>query len=526
MKKLTLYIFLAVFPLTAFYYSQHSDIGPARSISSVSEGPLGCLDTVKNFFKPENNKAVAELRGLISTLSKYSLETRLSTLEFLGKLNIKSNDVRRKYAELLNSAFKSQLINQSELEKLVAEINAKGEWVHIGKNNVVYVDLLEDFANPEDVRFAVAGKFQESFLKLELTQMELQSIKSLPLKLPDEKMEKVISYLSFVRSLKAEDRPVALTHINEIVEGSYPDLPFAKTFQKHQHDIQKFIEEEKSKGISESVALERGKIFEKLTYGCRAKTINVNRLAANKRFVTTMISLELAIGGGSYAYNHHDQEHNLEWYKKFGFDMFLDIGNILISSHITTNPGSDSTYKMIKYYVVGAASSIPPAISYSKMFAHKDADQEKAYNEILQSPEFKSQLAELINYLDKDEEKIRLKELMVPIENNRENEKGLPQDEETRELLGKALARELYEKNQGEWIHTGDVGLDRYVYDRIWGTQSAVRNIAVNLLMYNALCMGELNPKKAYALALTYFIVNKGIFDPTYNYLRRRAINQ
>jgi hypothetical protein len=160
------------------------------------------------------------------------------------------------------------------------------------------------------------------------------------------------------------------------------------------------------------------------------------------------------------------------------------------------------------------------------MFAKKDADEEKAYNEILQSPEFKTKLNDLISYLDKDEEKIRLQELMVPIENNRANEKGMPTDAETKELLSKALARELYAKNQGEWIHTGDVGMDRYVFDRIWGTQSAVRNIGVNLLMYNALCMGELNPKKAYALALTYFIVNKALFDPTYNYLRRKAINQ
>lgn len=526
MKKITLLIFLAVFPLMALYYSKSPDVTPARSISSVSEGSTSCLEAVKNFFKPENNKAVAELQSLLSRFSKYSLETRMSLLELMGKLNIKSNEVRRKYAELLNSAYSSQLITQTELEKLVQEINAKGEWVHIGKNNIVYVDLLEDFASPEEVRAAITGKFQDAFLKLELTQQELLAVKTIPANLPDDKMEKLLSYLSFVRSLKIEDRPLALSHTNDMLDGLYPDLPFAKTFQKYQADIQKFIATEKKNGASEAVALERGKIFEKLTYGCRAKTVNVNRLAANKRFVMTMVSLELAIGGGSYIYNHHDQEHNVEWYKKFAFDMFLDIGNILISSHITTNPGSDSTYKMIKYYVVGAASSIPPAISYSKMFSHNNADQEKAYNEILRSPEFKAELAELINYLDKNEEKIRLKELMVPIENNRENEKGLPQDEETRELLSKALSRELYEKNQGEWIHTGDVGMDRYVFDRIWGTQSAARNIAVNLLMYNALCMGELNPKKAYALALTYFIVNKGIFDPTYNYLRRKAINQ
>ena len=164
-----------------------------------------------------------------------------------------------------------------------------------------------------------------------------------------------------------------------------------------------------------------------------------------------MISLELAIGGSSYIYNHRDQNHDLEWYKKFGFDMFLSIGNILISSHITTNPGNENTYKMIKYYVVGATASIPPAISYSKMFAHSDKDQEKAYNVILQSPEFKAELNKLVTYLDSNEEKIRLQELMVPIENNPSKEaglpKGFPKDEETKALLSKALARIICQKS-------------------------------------------------------------------------------
>ena len=392
----------------------------------------------------------------------------------------------------------------------------------------MFSDLLEDFANPDDVKilFDCNAKFSDTLLKLELNQYEFNALKNLPLELPDEKIEKAISYISFVRSLKIEDRSQAVEHVGDIIKGEYPNLPFVKTFKKYQKDIENFIAKEKAGGATDEAAFERGKIFEKLTYGCHAKTVNVDRLAANKRFILTTISLEVAISSGSYFYNHNDQKHDFEWYKKFSFDMLLDIGNILISSHITTNPGNENTYKMIKYYVVGAASSIPPAISYSKMFAKKDADEEKAYNEILQSPEFKTKLNDLISYLDKDEEKIRLQELMVPIEDNRANEKGMPTDAETKELLSKALARELYAKNQGEWIHTGDVGMDRYVFDRIWGTQSAVRNIGVNLLMYNALCMGELNPKKAYALALTYFIVNKALFDPTYNYLRRKAINQ
>ena len=260
MRKLTFYIFLAVFPLMVLYYSSNNQIAPSRTIASLEKGSSGCVEIIKNFFKPEKNVAAAELKTLLSSLSKYSVESRLYTLELLGKLNIKSNEVRRKYAELLNNSFKSNIISQAELVGLVTKINEKSEWVKIGKNNIVYVDLLEDFAKPEDIKNAIntlisteesRSKFYQKIYNLELNLYELDALKSLPESISDERMEKSISYLLYVRSLKIDDQPTALSHLAEISQDVYPDLVFANTFKKFQKEIQTFIEDEKRNGVDD-----------------------------------------------------------------------------------------------------------------------------------------------------------------------------------------------------------------------------------------------------------------------------------
>jgi hypothetical protein len=542
--------FLVVGLSFTLYHTDKTHSFNKREIASE----FNCIEATKSFFTEKAAMVGPHIKSALDKFRGMSLEARLFSLEIMGKLNINSNFLRAQYASLLNKSFSEGLISSHDLEELVTKINAGKDWIKIGKNHKAFVDILDDFASVEEARSLIdmllndkkkSEEFKSIVEKLDLTQLELNSLKEIKGPLDANQLNKIFSYISFTRTLKETDRKSALVFMEDIANDNFPDSSFVATYQKYQKKISDYIEKEKNKSIATlkksgssnaltdgdliekatSMALEKGKIFEKLTFSCKSKNANASRLGANKRFINTMLGLNLAISSGSYIYTHRDQEHDLLWYKKLSFDIFVPLVNVMIGSKISIKPGDKNFLKMIKVYATSTATSIPSALSYSKLFGAKDKEKEALYNEMLQSPEFKAQLNELANYIDNEEEKVRLQELMVHLEDSKQSYKDISEGE-AKDLLSEALAKELYEKKQGDWIQTGDVGLDRYVFMQLWGTQSAVRNVVVNLLMYDALCMGELNPVKAYTLALTYFIINKTVFNTLQNVLRKKAINQ
>jgi hypothetical protein len=97
---------------------------------------------------------------------------------------------------------------------------------------------------------------------------------------------------------------------------------------------------------------------------------------------------------------------------------------------------------------------------------------------------------------------------------------------EVQEVLVAASMMQIYNENKGEWIDTGDAGLDRYTYNSTFYAIMIPKSIVQNFITYRMLCMGQDNAKVSFTKAVIFnvasnFIVNQALFG-----YRHKAINQ
>ena len=97
---------------------------------------------------------------------------------------------------------------------------------------------------------------------------------------------------------------------------------------------------------------------------------------------------------------------------------------------------------------------------------------------------------------------------------------------EVQEVLVAASMAQIYHESKGEWIDTGDAGLDRYAFNSVFYAVQIPKSIAQNFITYRMLCMGQDDPKLSFTKAVIFnvgsnFIVNQALYG-----YREKAINQ
>lgn len=97
---------------------------------------------------------------------------------------------------------------------------------------------------------------------------------------------------------------------------------------------------------------------------------------------------------------------------------------------------------------------------------------------------------------------------------------------EVQDVLVAASMMQIYHESKGEWIDTGDAGLDRYSYNAVFYAAMIPKSIVQNFITYRMLCMGQDNAKLSFTKAVIFnvasnFVVNQALFG-----YRHKAINQ
>ncbi len=353
-------------------------------------------------------------------------------------------------------------------------------------------------------------------------------------------VERARNYLTYVLSLSEKEQKNALMDLASL--DAYEGSPkHVKKFVAHEKKLQEKI---KAKKLVTEADKKR---YEELYYGCRALRPNdVNKNAARdfKRF---NLALNLGTLGASYAFYNNDKEIDAEWFGKLGYDIGVVLMFSYVGGSIQTKATDTQIVKSLKSYFMGRVLGMTDILIYDPIFNEEREKAEKRVAELKKDPKYKDDIAkllksyeerslytkyknEIINTLRKLPEGISLGVKGKSVDENNVDWNNIThadlEREDVQEVLVAAAMAQIYNESKGQWIDTGDAGLDRYAFNTVFYAVQIPKSIAQNFITYRMLCMGQDNPKLSFTKAVIFnvtssFIVNQALFG-----YREKAINQ
>ncbi|MBC7713440.1 MAG: hypothetical protein H7177_08875 [Rhizobacter sp.] len=352
--------------------------------------------------------------------------------------------------------------------------------------------------------------------------------------------ERAGNYLTYVLSLSDKEQKTALMDLAQL-DGREINSKHIKKFIVHENKIQ---EKFKAKNLTTSADQKR---YKELYYGCRALRSNEVNKNATRDFKRFNLALNLGTLGASYAYYNMDKDLNAEWFGKLGYDIGVTLMFSYVGGSIQTKVTDSQMVKSLKSYFFGRVMGISDVVIYDPIFNNEQEKAQKRIEELKKDPNYKSQVMsllrsyeerglyrkyknEIINSLKKLPQRISLGVKGNSVDENNIDWNNLSHSdlerEDVQEVLVAAAMAQIYNESKGQWVDTGDAGLDRYVFNTVFYAIQIPKSIAQNFITYRMLCMGQDNPKLSFAKAVLFnvsssFIVNQALYG-----YREKAINQ
>jgi len=406
-------------------------------------------------------------------------------------------------------------------------------------------------------------KQQISKLKLnELTDEAVLTLQSIFKSKNDIKDQELLEqFLHFVNSQQEKNQNKIAKNGIYLFEKDMPHKSLKK-FKKHVESIKKYSKKKLSKLIDEvklenpkasdkkvnSIALKKHKSsmkeYSKIYYGCKAPKWTPERKNAGNTFKKFTLGIGTASSIGAYTYQNWDKEKNAQWYGKISYEVVWGLVTGFLGSKIISNPSNSNIAKAAKKYLLSRGTGLVDMGIYGYLFSADYEKAKKQAREILADPTKKEEVKKLKAFLEEENlyhqfqqaldknysnlSKSKIFEQSENISNKltaSEIEEPIKYTENDVEALTAAVMAQVYTETKGPLIETGYIGADRYVFHAGYGLLMLPKDIFVSLGIYNILCLGQQNPRKALIQALALYTINRVIFDQVYYYARRKAIN-
>ncbi len=507
-------------------------------------------------------------RKMMKWINKVKFVTSLSSLRMLSHYSGWLREAfRSTYSNLLNQAYKAELITLPELKVHLKELGEQGVNLYFGRDNIVLKDSKFDSlsrARLKELKQSLLGRAEltpseskQILRKINELGLNIQELEAIQAALPAVKnkqgIEDVLLYLLYSRGVKPKFKAEALelmpqiaekelsnpksqenTHLKKFAKGKLAAIKFEKKERvRQQKQVSKMSESEvlatkkSALEIVEENTKKRTDRYKMLFFGCRAKTVNVDRMAANKKLLYSMLGLETINGIGSFAVVHRGEPIDETYKKKLIMSLLVTLPWAVFRAKLTSASSVDAKWKMFTDYMMANVLAILPSLAYEQALGVNDKEIKERTQKLLEHPDFKNLLMKYIKILEENFGEELDNQTMPQIANLTPDQvarivEGQSDLDETEEWLRTAIARELYDERRGSF-DTGSVGMDYWVFGRAWGVNSSVRNIAIGLLMYHILCMGQLNPMQAYLISFGIFAINKILNEYLYLDLMYKA---
>lgn len=445
--------------------------------------------------------------------------------ELLNKMNLS----KAEFDEVINRMPKS---NRFKFEYLNPKVKLQdAEAKNYFKKEIVIDHFVSRMQIEDELREEFLHHADESLLSLKQWNDIHQSLGGIERETLQDK-QRFQKFVMFLSTLPPKSREEAVQNAQEFFVAN-PELKQAHLFQKqlHKFEEQRLVLEKKFMnfpGAKRTYEVEKAlKTYEKLSLSCRSRGSTMEKQFAAKQGTKFFLGLGLASTTGSYFYNNWDKEHDAKWFGNLGFDITTSFIFTFAYTKILGSNQSGFAGTSLKAYGTFAGLDYLSAEAYSQIFGVSQAEAEERMKKMLENPKAREELSRLKDMLESekfdDELTKNLETIMQKMEV--QNLEEIVADESNRERILEAISLDMYAQEAGDYIRTGDKGLDRYIFHRSYDVIGTPKGIAVGYLIFNTLCRNSANPKVALAKALTIYLADRVTFDYIYYNLRRKAIN-
>jgi hypothetical protein len=510
----------------------------SRSPGSVEKS---CQELVQAIISPKKeglwNKGLTAIKN---SFDNVSYQTKLSYLKAMMLWRKDDAALSLQMADLLNYALERQFIDESTVKEMLQNASSEKVSINFVSGKVVAIDLFEEkfptlFNSQQRLIDLLGldepGLFNQINLKKSEWDLLSQTVSSLPA--DQRSLRKTLSYIGFATGLPQKRRTRAFANLSQYFGGEIVDGD-AKTFASLEVRFQNYrlaalkreLARGQSRATAETLADSALSTYQHVTHSCRARGGNELKTLSASRGTKFFIGLGTMSTAGSYFYNNWDKEKDSRWFGNLGWDLATTVVYNYLFTKVLGSSQAGYAGRNVQTYTLFGTVDFLNAKAYAKIFGVPEAVAEERLAALSQSPEIQEEVAKLIERLEaSDLDSKFAEELKTVLGDLEAGDLDSLDSEETKAALLEAIALELYDKEAGEWIRTGDRGLDRYFFHRSWDVVTTPKGLAVGMLIFNILCKNVHSPAKAISMALSIYVVDKVVSDYLYYSLRRKAIN-
>ncbi|MGZ3789243.1 MAG: hypothetical protein ACXVLQ_12010 [Bacteriovorax sp.] len=295
-------------------------------------------------------------------------------------------------------------------------------------------------------------------------------------------------------------------------------------------------------GLAEN-AVDREK-FERLYAQCLSSEKNEVKDLAHKRFSTVSKTISNATTLIGYMNNNWEKPKDMEWFERLGFGLVFGAVAGKLHHKLVTDNGNRFSY-VIKDFLFSRGATVA-YFGGSMLLFDNDRAQKKKLEELKKSPTFDEDLKKLKAYVDSDSLIERYqKELTAYLSYQDEMNTGLGvhdgvdfdhlkpsdlNDPDIQKVVIAAIVAQEYESLNGPLVITGSKNKDFFLYDSIYFFLKIPKDIVVNKMIDQAMCLNSNNLSRGYTQAVGISVINQILFADyygiTYKVLKKELIDQ
>ena len=565
-NKLTFFL-ICFLGLSGFADSLSIDSNLSRSPAALNFAK-SCRTSILDFL--ENNKGYNLPTYSVGTLTfkkqkqkfiqefiKKDSKQKLKSLKKLNETRGSSKELNSAFVSLLNDLRKKRYITLYTLRKIVSHSKKNSVALRLNQKGIIIIDakakhkllgsidLLEKALLSKEYDELKLSKYTLWFA--DISQEEVMILKKHFSHNHDE-MKALRRYLSFSRTLPTSDKLLALEHAHEVyTEGA--TRPWMKKYISDGKKLDKFKTKHRKRFLkkynnpdeevlrkADDHANGLAKLYEKLYYGCKNTKSTKVQLNASKTYGRYILTLAPITAGTSYTIVNWDREKDAMWFKGVAYDIAIATFLNFYAGKLLTGAGDTHFAKLVKSMSFYGGVDLITSPAYNGIFSPSEEERKAKLKILVTDPEQREKLSEFLTYIiEKDIDPEFEKKLLDLFTNGEKDKlsladlKGLKEDDffspEGSDVFLELFSEKLYDDVKGDYISTGNQGIDRFWFHRVWDVTSFPLDIYANMLIFDKLC-ATVNPKKAKIEAALLFLAWRGINDAGYYFSRGKAVNQ
>ncbi len=276
--------------------------------------------------------------------------------------------------------------------------------------------------------------------------------------------------------------------------------------------------EEKVKALEDAKGLRRTKEY--LYYGCRSKSPNVVRATTSKAFKHIFMGASLISTHGFFVIKHAKEfkDNPLLLTLEMEWEVVTALLMAKINSSIVNKTTTGILTKTTNSYWVKRGLDVIQSPLYAGLFKKNKKKAEKALSNALaeisireaqyksavrtgggagkEKPEstpnfFVEYIETLLDFIEQDEKMQDLFRALQEYVTEHGSSEAMLEDPEGLEMLIEIITQKVYWNEMGGWLKTGDIAMDRFIFNTIFNVPRIPMVIGVASWAYRSICVAN-----------------------------------